>query len=191
MRPADIDKLVSVSRPAIAPDGAFAVFATSRPDASANQDVGQLWRVELDGSAPPRRLTRGVADSSPRLSPDGALVAFLRGDDKKRPQLHVVAAGGGEPVQVTDQPLGVGDFAWAPDGARIAYTARVPENGRYGSIEGLDAGAEAPRRITGVRWHANGLGYIGDRPSQLFLVDVPDAGGEPLYEPAPAVLPEG
>ncbi|MGC5169818.1 S9 family peptidase [Microbacterium sp. DT81.1] len=191
MRPADIDKLVSVSRPTVAPDGSFAIFATSRPDAAANRNVGQLWRVELDEPGAPRRLTRGVADSSPRLAPDGGLVAFLRGDEKKRPQLHVVAAAGGEPVQVTDQPLGVGSFDWAPDGARLAYSARVPEKGRYGSVEGLDADAEAPRRITGIRWHANGLGYIADRPAQVFVVDVPDVGAEPLYAPASSVLPEG
>ncbi|MCR2825462.1 alpha/beta hydrolase family protein, partial [Microbacterium sp. zg.Y909] len=63
--------------------------------------------------------------------------------------------------------------------------------GRYGSIDGLDAAAEAPRRITGIRWHANGLGYIGDRPSQLFVVPAPDLDAEPLYEPAARVRAEG
>ena len=107
MRPSDIEKLISVGRPTIAPDGSFAVFATSRPDIAANRAVGQLWRVDLpDGS--PRRLTRGVADSAPQLSPDGSSIAFVRGDAKSKAQLFVVPAGGGEPVQATDAPLGVG-----------------------------------------------------------------------------------
>lgn len=190
MRATDIDKLISVGRPTIAPDGAFAVFAASRPDLAANRTVGQLWRVELpDGT--PRRLTRGVADSTPRLSPAGDLVAFLRADAKSKAQIFVVAAGGGEPVQVTDAPAGVGSFAWSPDAARLAFTARVPEEGRYGTVEGLEPTAEAPRRITGIRWHANGLGYLADRPAHVFVVDVPDPGAEPVYEPAPAVRPEG
>ncbi|WP_375384418.1 S9 family peptidase [uncultured Microbacterium sp.] len=193
MRPADIEKLVAVSRPALSPAGDFAVFATSRPDIRANQNVGQLWRLDLaDGIDPtPRRLTRGTADSSPRLSPDGAVIAFLRADAKKRAQLHVVPAQGGEPVQVTDQPLGVGSFSWSPDGSRLAFTARVPEEGRYGTVEGRDAAAEPPRRITGVRWHANGVGYTLDRPAQVFVVDAPDTGAEPLYAPAPVVPAEG
>ena len=107
----------------------------------------------------PRRLTRGVADTAPRLSPDGTRVAFLRGDDKGKAQLHVVAPAGGEPVQVTDAPLGVGAYDWSPDGGSLAFIARVPEQGRYGRVEGLDASAEAPRHITGMRWHSNGLGY--------------------------------
>ena len=49
MRANDIEKLVSVGRPAIAPDASFAVFATSRPDLAANKAVGQLWRIDLPG----------------------------------------------------------------------------------------------------------------------------------------------
>ena len=193
MRTADIEKLVSVSRPVISPDASFAIAAVSRPDVRANTDVGQLWRFELDGEglAPARRLTRGVADRAPQLSPDGTAVAFVRADAKKRPQLYVVAATGGEAVQVTEQPLGISEFAWSPDGTSFVYTARIAEPGRYGTVEGLDASAEAPRHITGIRWHANGLGYSGDRPAHVFTVPVPDLNAEPLYTAAPAVREEG
>jgi dipeptidyl aminopeptidase/acylaminoacyl peptidase len=186
VRAHDIDTLVSVGRPVIAPDGSFAVFAASRPDLEANRAVGQLWRVELPDSTP-RRLTRGTADSSPRLSPDGRTLGFVRADGKGKAQVWVVAAAGGEPVQATDATLGVEGFAWSPDGRTLAFAARVPEKGRYGSVEGLDASAEAPRHITGIRWHANGLGYIGDRPSHVFVVAAPATDSEPFYEPAPAV----
>jgi dipeptidyl aminopeptidase/acylaminoacyl peptidase len=186
MRAEDIETLVSVGRPQVASDGSFAVFATSRPDIESNRGVGQLWRVELpDGR--PRRLTRGVADSSPRLSPDGRVIAFLRADGKGRVQVFMIAAEGGEPVQATDAPAGVSEFAWSPDGGMLAFVARVPEKGRYGTVEGLDAAAEAPRRVTGIRWHANGLGYIADRPAHVFVIAAPDVDGEPFYEPAAAV----
>jgi len=190
VRPADIEKLVSVGRPDLSPDGAFAVFATSRPDLDANRAVGQLWRVDLpDGT--PRRLTRGTADAAPQLSRDGSRIAFLRRDPKDKPQIHVVHSGGGEPVQATDTPLGVESFDWSADGGSLAYTARIPEKGRYGSVEGLDGAAEAPRHITGIRWHSNGIGYVADRPAQLFVVPAPDLDAEPFYEPAAAVRPDG
>lgn len=190
MRAQDIEKLVSVGRPVIAPDGSFTVFAASRPDLAANRAVGQLWRIDLpDGT--PRRLTRGTADASPRLSPDGRRLAFVRGDAKGVAQIFVVDAGGGEPVQVTEAPLGVSDVTWSPDGESLAFTARVPEKGRYGSVEGLEASAESPRHITGIRWHSNGLGYTQDRPAHLFIVPAPATDSEPAYEPAAAVRPEG
>ena len=185
MRPTDIETLIGVGRPAISSDGSFAVFATSRPDLAADCAVGQLWRVDL-ATGSPRRLTRGVSDRSPRLSPDDATIAFLRPDDKGRAQVFVVPSEGGEPVQVTDQSGGVTELAWAPDGARLAFAARVPEAGRYGTVEGRDAAAEPPRRITGIRWHANGLGYL-DRPAHLFVVDVPPTDAEPFYTPAPTL----
>jgi dipeptidyl aminopeptidase/acylaminoacyl peptidase len=189
VRARDIETLISVGRPAVAPDGSFAVFAASRPDLTANKSVGQLWRVDLPGGTP-RRLTRGESDSGPRLSPDGTRVAFLRGDVKGRAQIFVVDAGGGEPVQATDAVAGVSEFVWSRDGAALGFVARVPEKGRYGSVEGLDAPAEAPRRVTGVRWHANGLGYIGDRPAHIFVVPAPGTDSEPFYTPAARVLGE-
>ncbi len=186
MRAHDIETLVSVGRPALASDAAFAVYATSRPDIAADRAVGQLWRVDLpDGT--PRRITRGVADRAPRLSPDDATIAFLRADARGRAQIFVVPAVGGEPVQVTDQAGGVTDLSWSPDGAWLAFTARLVEPGRYGTVEGRDAAAEPPRRITGIRWHANGHGYL-DRPAHLFVVDAPAADAEPFYEPAPDVV---
>ena len=42
MRAEDIGALVSVSRPTLAADGSFAIFATSRPDVRADREVGQL-----------------------------------------------------------------------------------------------------------------------------------------------------
>ena len=194
MRAADIETLISVGRPTLAPDGSFAVFATSRPEVTADRGVGQLWRVDLDdraGGTAVRRLTRGVADRAPQLSPDGTRIAFVRGDASGTGQVFVMDAAGSEPVQATDTPGGVGAFAWSPDGARLAYTARVPEPGRYGTLEGRDAAAEPPRRITGIRWHANGLGYIIDRPSHVFVIDAPGTDAEPFYAPAPVVVPEG
>lgn len=189
MRATDIEKLISVGRPALASHGGFVVFASSRPDLAANRAVGQLWRIDLPDGAP-RRLTRGVADTAPRLSPDDTRLAFLRSDATGKPQLHVVDPAGGEPVQVTDSPLGVSAFDWSPDGGSLAFIARIPDKGRYGTVEGLDASAEAPRHITGVRWHSNGLGYLGDRPGHVFVVSAPTTDAEPFYEPAAAVRGE-
>ena len=185
MKTADLELLQSLGRPTVSPDGARAVVAVSHPCFDADETVGQLWEVHL-GEGSPRRLTRGVADFAPQFSPDGALLAFLRvaGD---APQLHLIDARGGEPLAITDQKLGVGDFSWAPDSATIVYAARVPEEGRYGTVEKLGASAEPARRITTLKFRANGMGYTNDRRSQLFSVAVPATDAEPVYDRAPSV----
>ncbi len=185
MRPTDLPLIRTVSAPTVHPDGSRAVAAVTRPDLEADATVGQLWTVPLDGRGEPRRLTRGFRDTTPRFSPDGSLLAFLRAVPGEPPQLFVVAADGGEPVQVTDRTLGVADFRWSPDGARLAFASRDPEQGRYGTVEGLGAGAEPPRRITTWRYRQNGVGYHRDRPQHVFLVDVPDVWAEPVVQPAP------
>jgi dipeptidyl aminopeptidase/acylaminoacyl peptidase len=185
MKAEDLPHLTSVSSPSISPDGATIAFSATHPDLSADATVGQLFTVPVDGSAAAVRLTRGFRDTAPAYSPDGTLVAFLRAAAGSAPQLYVVASGGGEPVQLTDQLLGVGAFEWAPSGASIAFASRVAENGRYGSIEGMDAAAEPPRHITSVKYKSNGTGYIRDRRVQLFVVDVDGVTGEPSYPAAP------
>jgi len=189
MRAADIGALASVSKPSIHPGEEWAVVSVTRPNLLADATVGQLYRVQLDGSGS-ARITQGFRDSSPSVSPDGRWIAFLRATPDGAPQLHVVDASGGEPVRLTDQKLGAGEFRWSPDSTALVYVARVAESGRYGTVDGLGPAAEPARRITDVRYKSNGLGYTRDRPAQLFSVAVPPPGAEPRYVAAPSVAGE-
>jgi len=179
MRPQHLDLLAMCGQPTLHPDGSIAIVSVVRPDLASNEYVGGLWSVPLDGSEPPRRLTRGHRDTGPAISPDGALVAFLRAAKKGKPQLYVVEVGGGEPVALTDAPLGAGAPRWSPDSRRIAFAARVPEQGRYGTDEDIDADAEAPRLITKLAYREDGLGYTNDQRNHLFVLDVPDLTLDP------------
>ncbi|WP_413463705.1 TolB family protein, partial [Arthrobacter sp. SO3] len=180
----------SVSAPAVHPDGSRAVVSVLRPDFNADAYVGQLWTVPLDPDQPPRRLTRGFRDTAPDFSPDGQVMAFLRAAAGGKPQLHIVEAGGGEPQPVTDAPLGVSAFAWSPDSRRVVYSARTPEDGRYGSTAGVSAGSEDARLITDYQYRMNGVGYTADKPVQLFLLELPALGAEPKVAPAGRALKE-
>lgn len=183
MKSEHLPLLNSVSAPALHPDGTRAVVSVIRPDFDADAYVGQLWTVPLDPDRPARRLTRGFRDTAPDFSPDGQVLAFLRAAAGGKPQLHIVEAAGGEPQPVTDAPLGVSAFAWSPDSRHVVYSARTPEEGRYGSTEGVSAGGEDARLITDYQYRMNGVGYTADKPVQLFLVEVPDPGAEPKVAP--------
>lgn len=159
------------------------MVSASRPSFASDSYVGQLWLLELDGSAPPRRLTRGESDSGPRYSPDGTWIAFLRADSKGVAQLAVVEAAGGEPRVLTDRTLGVGGFVWSPNGGSIAFLSRTPEPGRYGTTEDVGPGAEAPRHITTFNYRGDGVGFTLDKIQELFTLDVPETGQEPFVRP--------
>lgn len=185
MRAADLDLLVGVSTPTVHPGGGRAVVAITHPSLAADATVGQLWTIPLGGRAAPKLLTRGFRDTAPQFSPDGRLLAFLRAEPKRPPQLHVVDAAGGEPVAVTDRKLGVTEFAWSPDGRSLAFVSRVPEQGRYGTVEGIDPNGEPARRIDTLKYQANGLGYTVDRHAHIFLVESPDVWSAPAPTPVP------
>jgi dipeptidyl aminopeptidase/acylaminoacyl peptidase len=169
--PDDLAALRTPGTPTISPDGTAVVVSVIRPDLESDEYVGHLWRMPADGSVPPRPLTRGHRDTAPVFSPDGRWIAFLRAEAKGKPQLHVVEAGGGEPVRLTDAPLGVSDARWSPDGRRLVYVARVPDDGRY--VADGDPSAEAPRLITEYQYRHDGIGFTRDRRNHLFVVDVP------------------
>jgi dipeptidyl aminopeptidase/acylaminoacyl peptidase len=187
MRPADLALLRTPGVPTVSPDGRIAVVGVSRPDLDADEYRSQLWAVPTDGSAPARPLTTGARDSAPVFSPDGRWLAYLSAEPGGRPQVCVLPTAGGAPRRLTGHPLGAGPPVWAPDSRRLAYVARVPEPGRYGTAEGVGPEAEPPRLITTLKYRADDLGFVLDRPSQVFVVALPEhldddtaAGPEPV-----------
>ena len=186
MRPTDLALLRTPGVPTVSPDGRMAVVAVARPDLEADEYRSQLWAVPTDGSAPARPLTAGHRDSAPAFSPDGRWLAYLSAESGGRPQVWVLPTAGGAARRLTDHHLGAGAPVWSPDSRRLAYTARVPEAGRYGTVDGVGPGAEPPRLITTLKYRLDDVGFLTDRRSQVFLLDLPEDFGDdtaPLPEP--------
>jgi dipeptidyl aminopeptidase/acylaminoacyl peptidase len=126
--------LKRVSSIAAAPDGRWLAVAVQRVDREGVKYVSDLWKVPTDGSAPVQ-LTRGDSkDAAPCFRHDGAL-GFLSNrqptevkpdeDAEKRMQVWLLPADGGEPQQLTDEPLGVESFRFARQAAVLALFAPV------------------------------------------------------------------
>jgi len=129
-------QLKRVTSIAASPDGSWLAVEVLRLDRDGAKYVGDIWKVGVDGSAP-IQLTRGESnDTLPRFRHDGAL-GFLSNrqpneikpdeDADKRSQVWIFPAEGGEPRQLTDEPLGVDSFMFAKTGDRlILCTGVVP-----------------------------------------------------------------
>ncbi|RJO75641.1 serine hydrolase [Nocardia panacis] len=161
-----------LSEPAISPDGTRIVYALRTVDSAADKDIQNLWQVRPGSD--PIQLTRGNADRAPSWSPDGRTLAFLRAADGAA-QIWLLPADGGEPERVTELPLGAGAPHWSPDGTRIAFTAPVDTSGAS-----MDPGA--PNHIVRGIYKMDGVGWLRDLHTHLFVLDLGDKSVRQLTE---------
>lgn len=220
--PRDLLRFQFVGDPQLSPDGTRLAWVHTVIDARENVYRSRIFTGTVAGAGSaagtpgdpggpgalggpggqPKPFTAGPSDRSPRWSPDGRLLAFLRttpGDGAEgRTQIWVMPADGGEARPVTFIREAPGEIAWAPDSRRLAFVARVgPEGlrpargagredgpGRDGphndgpqqdgsDLDALDRRYNADvRHIRRIWYRQDGLGYLGDRRAHVFVVDV-------------------
>ena len=127
--PEDLLQERSVSEPAISPDGKWVAYVSSVADAAKDDYNADLWMASRDGSRNIRLTRTAEGESSPQWSPDGRYLAFLaarpadEADKDPLTQVWVLNREGGEAERLTSFPGDVSEFAWSPDGRRLAVIA--------------------------------------------------------------------
>ena len=165
-----------------------------------------IWTVPLAGGEAPHQLTKGDHDSTPRWSPDGKFLLFLRATEKngkpEPPQLALLPIAGGDSFVFTDLPKGAGNPSWAPDGKTIAFTSdtnaedlakqekkKAKESASAKATADKERSAPSPepeseresdvRVITRAVYRQDNEGYIDPkRPSHIWLASAPRSADE-------------
>ncbi|MFO1402157.1 MAG: S9 family peptidase [Steroidobacteraceae bacterium] len=193
--PDDLDRLAAVGEPQFSPDGQYIVYTLTSVNVAADRQQSDIWRVRYDGS---ERMalthTPENDESHPRHAPDGSGIAFLadRGGAGATQQVWWLPADGGEARRLTDLPGEVEDFAFSPDGRRLAVIAWDAQR---------PAGTAAPKHpppivTTRYQFKEDITGYLGARRKHLYLVDVASGVATALTaglhdEQLPAWSPDG
>jgi dipeptidyl aminopeptidase/acylaminoacyl peptidase len=123
----DLWDFVWIGDPQVSPDGLRVAFVRVTVNEKKEGYNTSIWSVPVAGGEAPRQLTKGDHDTTPRWSPDGKFLLFLRSTEKdgkpEPPQLAMLPMAGGDSFVFTDLPKGAGSPVWAPDGKSIAFTS--------------------------------------------------------------------
>src|SRR5437868_1124174 len=125
----DLFDFVWIGDPQISPDGMRVAFVRVTVNEKREGYNTSIWSVPVAGGEEPHQLTKGDHDSTPRWSPDGKSLLFLRATEKEGkpepPQLSILSMAGGDSFSFTDLPKGASNPVWAPDGKTIAFTSET------------------------------------------------------------------
>lgn len=204
----DFHRLAELAGPAFSPDGSSIVYSVTLGDARQDAAKSDLWTVAWKGGAPIRITDTGEAsETQPRYSADGEWVLFLSDagvkkteagtdpDDRKKAedentQLWRMPAKGGAAQRITTLPGGISDYALSPDGRQAVVVAEV------GRTVGSTAKTPPPIETERFFFKQDGRGYLDDRATQLFVVDLASGKARQLTSGArdhwhPAWSPDG
>ncbi len=196
----DLFDFVWIGDPQIAPDGARVAFVRTTVNDKKDGYNTAIWIV-LTATGETRQLTNGPRDTTPRWSPDGKYLLFVRAPEvsgRVEPaQLFMLAMAGGEPFQFTTLPRGAGGPQWSPDGKMIAFYNSATEqelakaaakNQPQPSLSPMvnpAASPTPPERESDVRvinravYRANDTGYLDFKhPNHLWVINAPKTGDE-------------
>src|SRR5262245_61846408 len=172
----DIYNFQWIADPQISPDGSQVAYTLVKVNAKRDGYDTTVWAIAINGGAP-RQLTAGPRDASPRWSPDGKRIAFLRALEKNAkpepPQIWLLPMTGGEARSLTDLPKVASANEWSPNGQTLAFiSTTLAKDFEKKSSE------EEPsdtRVILRAAYRSNGTGYLqSDRPTHIWTAPAPE-----------------
>ena len=176
----DVFELEWADDPQIAPDGLKALYVRRFNDVMTDRTHSHVWLINLDGSNHQPLLADAGSYSSPRWSPDGARIAYLK-RGPKRTELCVLYLKSGREALLGAFEEAPRDLTWSPNGNSIAFSMAVKgESENLVSKPKIPEGANwaaPPKVVDRARYRTNSEGFMDLAYDHIFIVPA-DGGTE-------------
>ena len=104
----------------LSPDGKKIAFGVTTYSMDANKGNSDIYMVNTDGSEFKYVVASEKNETSPKFTPDGKHMAYIKDD-----QIWICALDGTNAQQLTNISTGVNDFVWSPANDKILFSSSV------------------------------------------------------------------
>ena len=179
----DVFELQYVRDPQISPDGTKIVYVRTEMDIMKDGRTSSLWIINSDGTNHQKLTSNTFNESNPVWSPDGKRISFISSiDDGNGSEIHVYWMNSRQYSSISQLDGSPRSLKWSPDGNYLAFIMFVPEK----TLQLVSPPrkpknanwAEKPRITDRLKHEADGLGYMKEGFSQIFMIS--STGGKPI-----------
>lgn len=177
----DVFELEWADEPQVSPDGHRAIYVRRSNDIKTDRTRSHVWIANLDGSAHEPLLADHGSYRSPRWSPDGKRVAYLKSNS-----LYVHYLNSGRDALVGNFEERPGNITWSPDGSKLAFAMAVKgQSKKLVSAPKKPKGAkwaDPPKVIDRARYRTNGAGFVELANNHIFTIPAEGGSARQLTE---------
>jgi len=168
----DINALRELGDPQVSPDGEWVAYTVRTTDPVKDKRITHLWMASWDGTRQLQLTQSEHSESTPRWSPDGKYISFLtaRGGDEEPEQVWLLDRTGGEASPLTGFNGDVVEYAWSPDGKRLALI--VADEDPHKKKKGEEDKTPPSIVIDRYYFKEDETGYLGNQRQHLYVFDV-------------------
>ncbi len=169
LKATDLYQLPEVKDCRASPDGTMLAYVIAKVDTAKDKVISHVWMSGIDGKTTIQMTNGEEGDFAPQWSPDGKYLSFVssRNISGDSSSIWILDRRGGEGQKLLDVKGKLAEYAWRPDGAKIALVIKDAD-----TVATPKPKNRKPFVIDRYHFKQDIEGYLDSSSSHIYLFDV-------------------